>query len=256
MARTGGSLVPPRLTVAGRTHRGGRLSNEDAFRLIRPVEGQPPLAGALVLDGMGGHAGGRLAARLGARAALDALLERPAADPQQRLRAAVAAAQAAILAHRRADPALREMASTFVGALTDGRHLWVATLGDSPVYQVRAGQAVRLVGPHVRSTAVGTVVTRYLGDGTGPEELEAEIGGQDRIVLCSDGLSDVVPPLRIAELVAGRDAEPATCALLSEALRRQTSDNVTAATIAVDAGDAGRLTSMARALLARSLWMR
>jgi protein phosphatase len=161
----------------------------------------------------------------------------------------VAAAQAAILAHRRADPALREMASTFVGALTDGRHLWVATLGDSPVYHVRAGQAVRLVGPHLRSTTVGTVVTRYLGDGTGPEELEAEIGGQDRIVLCSDGLSDVVPPPRIAELVAGMDAEPATCALLSEALRRQTSDNVTSATIAVDAGNVGRLSRAARAFL-------
>ena len=239
-----------------------RESNEDAFCA------RPELGLYLVADGMGGHAAGEVASRLAVEVieafvadTHDADINRTWPFPYDstlsldgnRMKAAFRLANRRIAAAMADDETLRGMATTCAAVLMARGKPVVAHVGDSRVYILRNGTLRQLtedhswVGEQVRAGVLSdddarrhpwrNVVTRALAGGDDPEvdvaELDLQVG--DRLVLCSDGLSGVVPPEKMQELVnASDDLNQACKALIEAANAAGGPDNITVALLKVD----------------------
>ncbi len=207
-----------------------------------------------VADGMGGHAGGEVAARV----AVETLREHFDANPtQDGLLDAVEAANAAVWNESQERQDLRGMGTTLTAAAVvtgEGGEdvVALANVGDSRAYVVAEGALVQVTADHslaeervrqgVMSEAEAAVhpyrhiLTRALGIGPGVDvdlwELRLRPG--DRLMLCSDGLTNEVGDDRIAELLAAHEVpSEAARELVAEANRRGGSDNITVVVIDV-----------------------
>jgi serine/threonine protein phosphatase PrpC len=226
-----------RLSYSVRTHRGAREENQDAWLVWPrrlPLDAYLPLVIGGVFDGMGGHFGGKKAGRLAAGAAAGALDSLEGEPPARRLRAALEAAQAAVVAGRLADCRYAEMAATFIAAATDGRDLQILWLGDSPGFLIRNGRVRRLTTDHVIESPAGPLITQYLGaPEVEPGECELQVHPGDRVLLCSDGVIETLDEDELADFVSGETAVDGVRGLILESRRRGVSDNATAVVLAI-----------------------
>ena len=228
-------MTEPQLRVAfgAVSHQGlVRGANEDSYLTAPPV--------FLVADGMGGHSGGELASR----AVVDAfsgLSDRRWLTPD--LLAAAVARAATAVSSLRADG--RRPGSTLTGVgLTQqgGLPCWlVFNIGDSRTHLLRRGELTQISVDHSAAARGGdraaarNVITRALGAGLSRPVADqwlipALVG--DRIVLCSDGVSnEVTPELITAILLSTADAQEAAHALVRAALQAGGRDNVTAVVV-------------------------
>jgi protein phosphatase len=218
----------------------------------RPENQDSALAGCRLValaDGVGGNVGGAIASALVTSwlAPLDgaALGLRPGPSG---LRQVVAGANARLAATVDTRPWLRTMATTLVTVLADEMGLSLAYIGDSRVYLLREDRLVQVTADQ---TFVQTLVDRgYItpaeaavhpqrswvyaalqGEPADVDQLQIrplEARAGDRLLLCSDGLSDVVPSGRLEHVLA-ESAHPTSAAnrLVEEALEAAASDNVT-----------------------------
>lgn len=193
-----------------------RVVNEDALSLV------PELGLVTVADGMGGHNGGSRAARIAVevveRKLRRALSEAGEAASEAGLAKALASAHRRIRAAAKADHALEGMGATVACLLYRDRTAFIAHVGDTRVYRLRAGKLQLLTRDHAmgrylhESGAQDAVeaaashnrhlVTSALGVG---EECPVEtqcipVEAGDLFLVCSDGLSDMVDGVDI-ELV-------------------------------------------------------
>jgi protein phosphatase len=219
--------------------------------LVREINEDSAYAGQMlyaVADGMGGHAAGEVASA----AVITSLSRHDEAVPAARLvdvlGSAVLEANATIRRLTEADPALRTMATTLTAMLWAGHTFALAHIGDSRAYLARGGRMHRLTEDHSLANLVAKaasapnlapVMTRYLD---GRPDRSTDLGIRealpgDRYLLCSDGLSGVVPERAIRE-VLGTPAAPAavTDQLVGLADRNGSPDNVTV--IVIDVADA------------------
>jgi serine/threonine protein phosphatase PrpC len=220
-----------------------RSGNEDSYLCGRTV--------FAVADGLGGHQGGEVASAMAAEplAALDGRAFADARQAAEALTAAIAEANRAILERAREDQTLWGMGTTVTAAaVAADRLLQLAHVGDSRAYLLRGGGPLRqLTEDHTAvAEAVGRglltraqaavhpqrgVVTRAVGLDPGvrvdtPPPLELAEG--DQVLLCSDGLTEVVDEERIAEVLAGQaDGDGACRALIAAANDAGGPDNVT-----------------------------
>lgn len=215
---------------------------------------------ALVADGVGGAAAGEIASATTTYAVSSASLARPGDDPRQLLAEAVAAARRQLLDGVAMDVRRAGMATTLTAVATDGERVALAHVGDSRAYLVHEGQMVQLSTDHTfvqqlvdeghltpaqaRVHHWKNVVLRALpGSDTGDIEsadvLELEVSPGDRIMLCSDGLSDLLDDEQIAEGLRVADPQSAAAGLVSEALAAGGPDNVTC--VVVDVIDGPRV---------------
>jgi protein phosphatase len=225
------------LSCAVRTDTGPvRPHNEDA------AFATPRLAA--IADGVGGHAAGEVASRtvVGALASLEkAWVDGP-------LDAALAGAvvegneRIAFLVECR--PETAGMGTTLTAVALHGDYV-VANIGDSRTYLLREGELRRLtrddsylqdlldaglVSPEAaRAHPRRNVVTAALDGAPGRAPAITHVPAQagDRLLLCSDGLSDAVDEPRIAALLTEPDAARAADALVRAALEAGARDNVT-----------------------------
>lgn len=230
-------------TDAGRSRR----HNEDyvGYR-IEPIQPGSFLAVFVVCDGMGGHPAGEVAAEIGVTTVLEAAFRSEAAQPTERLREALLAANAAILREGRRDPAKRGMGATAVAALLDGETLAVAHAGDCRAYLVSHEAIHRLtndhswVGEQVRAgllterqaheSPYRSVVTRALGLDAAlePSVRQDRLDASQVLVLCTDGLWDVVDDSEIREIVVSAPSLAAAAdQLVGLANDRGGPDNIT-----------------------------
>lgn len=207
-----------------------------------------------VADGLGGHRAGEVASRMAVEE-LAKLDRRPAgADPGGELVEAIRSAGRAVAQRSSTDPETAGMATTVTAIAIDGGAAHLAHVGDSRCYLLR-GDEMRLVSSDhtlvARMVDEGaitleqaethpqrSVLTRALG--TDPDvdvDLQAiPLAAGDRILLCSDGLSSVVPEPEIAGLLATvRDGDDLCRALIEEANRRGGPDNITVVIVDVPA---------------------
>jgi protein phosphatase len=219
-----------------------RRTNEDRYALA------PELGLFLVADGMGGHSAGQVASELAARAMVRAVAgaEAAGAVPGERLREAVARANAEVFQTAQNKPELAGMGTTLVALLGAERRVGLAHVGDSRAYLVRCGLIHRLtedhslVGELVRRREITAaaarehphrhVLTRALGvrRQVEPELLEVPPERGDVFVLCSDGLTTHVADHEIAAAVAeSSDLQHACDGLVALANSRGGEDNVT-----------------------------
>ncbi len=211
-----------------------------------------PGYGIAVADGVGGHVGGEVASRLAITVLLDMVLHTPdwiLGHEEFHLETVMARSSRrfrgineAVLAEARDHPALRGMGTTLSLAVTLGTDLIVAHVGDSPVFLYREGRLERLTRDHVAKqlwpgndpsavARVRLVLTRAIGiseTGGEPDVGRYKLADGDRLLLCTDGLTDMVRDDAIAaELARGAPAEETCRALVALALDGGGRDNIT-----------------------------
>jgi serine/threonine protein phosphatase PrpC len=256
------------------TDRGqSREHNEDTFlvadlttdRVVRGasvVEVEVGSRGALYLvaDGMGGAAAGELASEMAAVAIHAHLREHWSDDPiitEQRfahhLREAVEAANAILYAYATDHPDVRGMGTTATVAGVWGSHLLLAQIGDSRGYLVRGGEARQLtrdqsltqrlveVGELTEEEAAASARRNIILQALGPDpRVSVDLSWQqlqrgDLLILCSDGLSSVIPRPMIAETAVAEPDPAALCrALVDLANTHGGPDNITVIAVRFD----------------------
>lgn len=213
--------------------------------------------GMLVVDGMGGEAAGEVASRTAIRSLIDLVLRTPdwilSLDPRwlpmvrQRMERRFQQVQEALTGQAREDPALAGMGTTMTLASSLGANLFLAHAGDSRAYLFRQDRLHRLTCDHtvaqsladvgaIRPEEVAThplrhVLTNVLGAREGPVKVETRdlrLEDGDQILLCTDGLTDLVPDETIREVLRKAGTSHDACdALLDLALESGGRDNVT-----------------------------
>ncbi|TAE28799.1 MAG: serine/threonine-protein phosphatase [Cytophagales bacterium] len=213
-------MTQPQLNIAGQTDVGRqRQDNQDTFiSQTLWTDGQVLLA---VIDGVGGYAGGAEAAAL-AREAIIRYMTAPTGDTLTMLREAVVYANNQIVAGRQSDPALARMSCVLTVAVADAQagRVQFVHVGDTRLYRFRKGQAEKLTHDHslvgVREDAHQLTereamlhprrneILRDVGSRNhridDPEFLEsgeADLLPGDVLLLCSDGLTDMITRAQI-----------------------------------------------------------
>src|SRR3954447_5022066 len=211
-----------------------REGNEDSYLVDRRLDL------FAVADGMGGHRAGEIASATALDGLKLAVTEgNPVAD-------AVGRANTAVWDKAAADTELAGMGTTLTAAIFDAGTLTIAHVGDSRAYLLRGDQLERLTTDHSlveelirdgklteEQAAVHpqrSIITRALGVDSSVEvdvySLVLESG--DRVILCSDGLTSMVRPAGIAELLrAETDPTAAANALVDAANAAGGEDNIT-----------------------------
>ena len=203
-----------------------------------------------VADGVSSAEGGEVASQMAVEITLRTFREEPRSAPAgQRLYRAVQ--QANIEVHDRAMvvPELRGMATTLTAVAVDRGLLTAVHVGDSRLYLVRgpaieqltkdhtvAGEKVRyglLSKERARDHAERSVLTRSLGREliVSRDRITQRLVRGDALLLCSDGLYNVLADGELPGIMGAQNAVAASRALVEAANRRGTGDNLTAAVL-------------------------
>lgn len=234
------------IIVGNASHTGMvRTVNEDYFGYYKIDD----IALLVIADGMGGHQGGKVASKI----AVDSIREY--FESQLRNRAVVESlideslntANRMIRDYASADMGLYGMGATVILLVIRDRTAYFRHLGDCRLYLIRNNEIRRMTKDH-------TLVQRLLDDGiiTKAESLfhpernivTKALGGRfylefdepvatllleegDRLLMCSDGLFDLMSDEEIGEIAKRGEPQSSAEALVSEANRRGGNDNIT-----------------------------
>jgi protein phosphatase len=222
-----------------------------------PVRAAEVGYGMVVADGMGGMAAGEVASREAIRTLINLALATPdwvlrGGEPEmervmERMADRYQRVNAILREEAQANPKLAGMGTTMTLACSLGHDLILTHVGDSRAYLVRGGQLHLLthddtlvqelvdrgiVHPEQAATHLFRhVLTRSLGGGGG--EIQAQtrritLADQDQLLLCTDGLTDMVDTWTIGStLRSAPSANDACQALVTQALQNGGKDNVT-----------------------------
>lgn len=220
-----------------------RTRNEDRF-VNRPEAGLWAVA-----DGVGGHEAGEFAAEA-VKMALDAMQpDLPATEALAEVRACISGVHSQLRAE--ATRLGGQIATTVVALLVRDGHFVCLWAGDSRTYLLRAGALTQITRDHsliqelVEAGSISSVeaashlhthiITRAVGaeaDNIELDKVTGELRPEDRLLLCSDGLTKVLGEAEIGALLAAAEDGPAERLLLA-ALAREAGDNVTVVTVVV-----------------------
>jgi protein phosphatase len=220
----------------------------------------------LVADGMGGHSAGERASELAVAAIENFTLNSfkwffgaggaEARKVLAQFQSAFGHADARIAEEAAENPELRGMGTTVTMAFQLGSQVCVVHAGDSRAYLYRDGELLQLTEDHtlvadmvrtgvlqpeqVAGHRLRHVITNVVG---GPEpgvKVEAralEVRAGDRLLLCTDGLTEMITDEAIAVLLGKEaSAEAAAKALLARALEGAATDNITVVVARFDDG--------------------
>ena len=244
-----------------------RHGNEDSFCLA------PEIGLFVVADGMGGHAAGEVASRLAvdtiqewvtkyARGMDAFIVGKPVAGCSRGANFLLSSIR---LANRIIYEAAKDrleyvgMGTTVVSVLAMNDHVALAHVGDSRIYRIRGGEIVQLSRDHslvqqqvdhgilsaeeAQGSQYKHLITRALGL---KESVEVDLAEHlvqvaDFLLLCSDGLSDLLEDEEMSTIVQEHadDLEKACQALVDRANYRGGDDNITALLIQAQAGERG-----------------
>ena len=226
-----------------------RSVNQDAYYV--DVDGRF----FIVADGMGGHAGGQEASRLATLAIQTYLLEHweAAESSQSLLEGAFFKANQAILSDQRCHPERSDMGTTAVAIIFRDEEPWCAHIGDSRLYRLRGAKLEQITEDHTwvaRALKIGEITSdqarvhpwrHVLSQCLGREDLHQidvqtlSVQGGDRLLLCSDGLTEELSDQLIAShLKSIRACERAAIALIDAAKNHGGRDNITVVIVAID----------------------
>ncbi len=202
-----------------------RQMNQDyLFTAEEPVGNLPNLF--VVADGMGGHNAGDFASRYGVSVLVETVRKDKNFNPVKILRDAIEAANREILEQARSNPAMAGMGTTMVACTVDGDYLYVANVGDSRLYiagrtmtqitqdhsliaeMVRLGELTPEEGKHHPDR---NIITRAVGttDDIRIDFFDIRLEPQDQVILCSDGLSNMVEDDEIFEILQNSETDKA-----------------------------------------------
>jgi len=240
------------LSWGAATHKGKvREANEDTFLA------EPQLALFVVSDGMGGHRGGEIASKIviedlpvmletrlhklkvGSIKTIKSLLSRSIEEQSRQLRL-----------EGTSETGFKDMGATLVTILLRNKRCFVANLGDSRAYLFRKGllsQITRdhsvvsdlviegLIGPEeAKSHEARGQITAYIGMEEKPRPYVRSflLKKNDRLLLCTDGLTDMVDDDNIAAILQKEPDSKTVCKVLVDAANAAGGhDNITVITV-------------------------
>ncbi len=253
------------LNVTAITHEGmSGKNNEDRYGVSAHTLSEPestPSLFAIVADGIGGHQAGEIAAEIAVETISHAVAASDASDPLAVLNEAIGQANLAIHQQSKSDLAQRGMGSTCVCVWAIGDQLYTASVGDSRIYLVRQGAIRQISTDHTwvqeaiqygiitpdqaRGHPQSHIIRRYLGSEKpvevdfrlrlDPEETDEQVVANqgmtllpdDLLILCSDGLSDLVEDEEIQTILEETGLEAGLQRLVDLANQRGGHDNIT-----------------------------
>lgn len=261
------------LFVAALSHKGMKKgkNNEDRYAISSyrlSEEDATPVLFAIVSDGIGGHLAGEVAAEMVVDYVSQAVSESDSQDPQRIMVQAIEAANQAVFSMSQDDSQKQGMGATVVCAWVIGDRLYGGTVGDSRLYLMRGAVIQQLSTDHTwiqealekgilsaeqaRSHPNAHVIRRYIGSNNPPEvdfrlRLQSEqndaemlanqgllLKAGDTLLLCSDGLTDLVWNDEILEIVRSKkDLKNAAQNLVDLANERGGHDNITVVLLSV-----------------------
>jgi serine/threonine protein phosphatase PrpC len=235
-----------------------RTLNEDSVAWVTPHDDDAANRRgslALVADGMGGHAAGEVASALAADVVRRLYYGLDGPIPQV-LASAFAAANRAIIEYAQEHPECRGMGTTCTVLAFRDSQAWLAHIGDSRAYLLRDHHLVQLSEDQTlvaKLVSEGTltqaeadhspmhnVILQALGTTSnikpmiGTKGLPLQEG--DVLILCSDGVSNMVPDVQIAEIASRLPPQEACDALIEAALAAGGHDNASLGVFSVTAG--------------------
>ncbi len=259
------------LEVAAATHPGvAGKQNEDRFAVssyqVSATDATPSVF-AIVSDGIGGHRAGEVAAEMAVETISHMVAQSDIRHPLAILDHAIQVTSDAIASKAKDDTQRLGMGTTCACAWVIGSQLFIASVGDSRVYLLRNGSLMQLTVDHtwvqeaVERGILGPedarnhpnvhVIRRYLGSSKTPQadtrlrlakdESDTQARSNqglrllpgDLLLLCTDGLTDVVEDADIEPTVRGLDLKSAAQALVDLACSRAGNDNITVALMLV-----------------------
>ncbi len=229
-----------------------RDSNQDAF-LVDIESGL-----FIVADGMGGHAAGEVASAETVKAIKEGFGDPPPEgcapeEIERRMVGLVKNANRRVLDMGESRPECNGMGTTVTAMVIHGRRAFLAQVGDSRAYLLRGGGIEQVTEDHswvneqvklgflrpeeAETHYLKNIVTRSVGHHQAVEvdTFVVELRPGDRLLLCSDGLSNMVTDDMILSLIDGSPPREATEKLIDRANSRGGMDNITA--VVVMAGD-------------------
>jgi protein phosphatase len=211
----------------------------------------------IVADGMGGHRAGEIASRMAITTLISLALDTPdwilrmddahAREIEQRSRSRVQEVDAMLVESGQRDPSLAGMGTTLTAARSLGRDLVITHVGDSRAYLLRGGRLLRLTRDHtfaqllvdagqlapgdVCNSSHRHVLTNALGGSAADVQVDTDrvqLEDDDRLLLCSDGLTDLLDDQSIANVLLETTQSSEACErLVQRALDAGGRDNVT-----------------------------
>jgi protein phosphatase len=205
-----------------------RENNEDSI----DVKVFPDMTVCLVADGMGGQAAGEVASKRAVEIVPRELKKHITGvvsneDTKNIVRRSIVQANEEIMQMAALDRELKNMGTTIVVSLwrKASALMYIAGMGDSRAYQIRAKKIEQLTVDHSIAQALveaktisaaearvhryRNVLWKYLGSaevGEGPEVKVVQLQAGDRYLLCTDGLSGVVPDEQLATFVREKES--------------------------------------------------
>jgi PPM family protein phosphatase len=211
----------------------------------------------IVADGMGGMAAGEVASRMAIATGVTLFQKSPkwgfkinkreARELFHRVNTYLQEIDLALTKRSEEDRRLFGMGTTLTASYSSGVDLFVIHVGDSRAYLYRDGKLLQLTKDHTVAQAMAdagyiaheeirhhikrNVLTNFLGGHHGKVKADVRwlrLRDRDRLLLCSDGLNDMVDDASIARILNTHDQPPdAAQSLVDEALDRGGRDNVT-----------------------------
>lgn len=234
--------------VAAKSYIGRRQNNEDSY-IVEKVGGNILLA---VADGMGGHLAGEIASKKAIEVLRETLERNKFGDPKDIFRKAIERANEVIykMGHDPAHPEWYNMGTTLTAAIIRGDEATIANIGDSRTYLIKPdGSIEQLTRDHslvqelidrgeitpeeARRHPQKNIITKALGIAPDikidPDDIKTiQLKEGDYLLLCSDGLSDVLSDKEIAKtVVLAPSLKEAVNNLVDKAYSYGSDDNIT-----------------------------
>ncbi|MEH2250432.1 PP2C family protein-serine/threonine phosphatase [Nostoc sp.] len=226
-----------------------RSNNQDAYYI------DPEGRFCVVADGMGGHAGGEEASRIATKEIQSYLVAnwQSPKSSQELLEQALWDANEAILQDQQNHPERADMGTTVVAVIfRSPESPWCAHVGDSRLYRFRESQLEQVTEDHTwvaRAIKIGDitldearlhpfrhVLSRCLGredlHEIDVQPLDVKVG--DRLLLCSDGLTEELVEQKIASCLQGTPLVDNAISLVEAAKDHGGHDNITVVIVSLD----------------------
>jgi protein phosphatase len=238
--------------------------NEDRYSVSAyrfTTDDHTPSVLALLADGIGGHHAGEIAAQLAVESITRYVAGSRLNQPPEVLKQALTYTNQIILNRAKANPKFSGMGTTCVCGWIIGSRLYAASVGDSRLYLMRGSRILRLTTDHswvqealtqgrltpdqVKGHPNAHIIRRFLGttsplnpdlrlrlsDKESDTQAEANQGLRlfpgDRLLLCSDGLTDLVQDAEILDIIQASPLETSPSHLIKLANQRGGHDNIT-----------------------------
>ena len=220
-----------------------RKMNQDfVFASAEPVGNLPNLF--IVADGMGGRNAGDFASRYGVSVLVESVKRDGNFNPVKIIRHGIEAANSQILEQAQRDESMEGMGTTMVVATVVGNYAYVANVGDSRLYLAADGTFSQVTQDHslimemvrlgeltleeARNHPDKNIIIRAVGTNENVKvdffDIRLEPGNQ--LLLCSDGLTNMVPDEEIFEIIQREDHQDKAKELIDKANANGGKDNI------------------------------